>query len=104
MKAGEVMKNINEQIKLMNNCLPPHALRRNSLYYNYVCYMNNIYCLLISGLYDEVGLFVSRAYKYREKNKDRIDFKEQYMIKSENFLESIQRYIEVDIEISKKKY
>ncbi len=67
------MKNLNENIKSLNSHLPQYALRRNSRYYEYICYINNIHTFFVCGLYEEVELFIDRAYKYLEKNKNTMD-------------------------------
>ncbi|WP_099192681.1 hypothetical protein [Tepidibacter mesophilus] len=88
------MEDVNKNIKLINSCLPQYALRRNSAYYEYVCYINNIYTFLICGLYDEVDLFINRANKYLEKNQKMIDFENQYIISSKEFLNRIRDYLD----------
>lgn len=89
-----MIKNLNQNIKSINRCLPQYALRRNSIYYEYVCYINNIYTLLICELYDEVELFINRADKYIKKNEKNIDFENQYIIKSKEFLNTIRDYLD----------
>jgi hypothetical protein len=58
-------EDIMNKIRMLNKCetIPLHGLRRNSIYYRLISYINNSICLFISESYDDVALFIKRAMK-----------------------------------------
>lgn len=87
------MKVIDELIRKVNLVLPEYALRRNSLYYEYICYINHTYTFFTCGLYNETSLFINRAYRFLDKNKEEIDLSHQYLVTSKELLDNISNYL-----------
>ncbi len=83
------MQNINERIKSLNNNLPELALRRNHAYYEYVCYINNVYTFFVCEQYKEVELFIQRANRFLEANKEN----HKYFIESKKLIDEVSRLI-----------
>lgn len=88
------MKDIDQLIGEINFSLPDYALRRNSLYYEYVCCINHTYTFFKCGKYNETSLFINRAYKYLAKNKGKIDLSHQYIANSKELLDNIFNYLQ----------
>ncbi|MBR2566951.1 MAG: phosphotransferase [Paenibacillus sp.] len=71
--------------------LPESGLRRNSIYYNLITSINHTIALLISGSYDEVALFINRAYR----EIDEIHFLETtYIELCREYLRALTEYLE----------
>lgn len=64
-----------DKIKLINQFnsrLPEKILRRNSLHYEFYCYINNAFSLMFSGMNKDVELFINRAKRFIGKHPDRV--------------------------------
>ena len=88
------MKDIDQLIREINSSLPDYALRRNSLYYEYVCCINHAYTFFKCSRYNETSLIINRAYKYLAKNKDKMDLSHQYIVNSKELLDNILNYLQ----------
>lgn len=93
------MKEILEQAKLLNNNLPEVALKRNSVHYELVSYINHSITFLICEKYDEVALFIMRAYKFIEKKQMPNDL---YIKLCKDYLNNLIKYLKTNELLSKK--
>ncbi|CAI6082622.1 hypothetical protein PAECIP112173_03633 [Paenibacillus sp. JJ-100] len=71
--------------------LPESGLRRNSIYYNLITSINHTIALLISGSYDEVALFINRAYREIDK---RHFLETTYIELCRDYLRTLTEYLE----------
>ena len=67
------MSDLGEYFKKVNTDIPEDALRRNSIYYELLTYINHIIAFLICERYDDAALFVVRAVNFIEKFPNNAD-------------------------------
>ena len=67
------MNDLIEYFIKVNTDIPEDALRRNSIYYELLTYINHIIAFLICERYDEAALFVKRAVNFIEKFPNKAD-------------------------------
>ncbi len=81
--------NLIEFVKILNkkDSLPSLGLKRNSVYYPLITYINHTIALLLSEEYDNVVLFIRRADKEIENLKGSGFGQENYLILCEHYLQ-----------------
>jgi hypothetical protein len=74
--------------KILNkrDTLPETGLRRNSIYYPFITYINHTIALYFSEAYDDVALFIKRAESELENLKKRDKVKCEYFTICEQYL------------------
>jgi len=79
----------------MNRCdvLPATGLRRNSIYYPFITYMNHTIALFLCEEYDAVALFIYRADIELNKLKMKDDCKDRYFAICEQYIQKLSRYM-----------
>lgn len=70
--------------------LPETGLRRNSIYYPFISYINHTIALLLSGSYDEAALFIRRA---RREMQSRNFERTEYILICQTYLSQLQAYL-----------
>jgi len=90
-----MLAEIIEYAKTLNkkDSLPLSGLKRNSVYYPLITYINNTIALLISEEYDNVALFIRRADKEIEDLKTKNFCQEKYFILCEQYLQMLSYYL-----------
>ena len=91
--GNEIIFNFFKQLN-KRNLLPEKALRRNSIYYRFVSYINNSIACFMSENYDGTILFINRAYKEMK------ELKKENFIKDDNikYFSLCQKYIKTTSE------
>lgn len=90
-----MLMEIIEYAKILNkkDSLPSSGLKRNSVYYALITYINHTIALLISEEYDNVALFIRRADKEIESLKNKNYFEEKYFVLCEKYLQMLSQYL-----------
>lgn len=90
-----MLAEIIEFAKTLNkkDLLPSSALKRNSVFFPLVTYINHTIALLISEEYDNVALFIRRADKEIEGLKMKNLCQEKYFIACEQYLQMLSYYL-----------
>ena len=91
MNFKENIAQLHQQLNHPDN-LPGIYFRRNHLQYPLVCYINNIIGLYLSSNYDQIPLFIKRAYEHwNQVNPDQpySDFVIRYLTEMTRFLSSL---------------
>lgn len=81
------------RIKDLNEFLPKGAIKRNSIYYEYVTYVSHIVYFFISEKYDYTALFIRRAYRYLEKHQNNDPEYQKYIDFRKIILKDVVEYI-----------
>jgi hypothetical protein len=86
---------IDSIIRKMNksDILPETSLRRNSIYYKLVCYINNSIALFFSDSFDDVALFIMRATKEIENLTEKGNRNERYFIICEEYIKLMKIFL-----------
>jgi hypothetical protein len=89
------MNGIMVKIKRLNKSesLPITGLRRNSLHYKLISYINNSICLLISESYDNVALFIKRAEAEISFLTQENLRHEEYFALCDDYMKSVSKYM-----------
>ena len=105
--------NFTEYHQLLNQkgSYPETYLRRNHIMFPLVCAINSIICFYISGNYEQIPLFVNRAYKhiiqypyYKGDQETRIQVENYKKLVLAYLAEIAQFVIIQDIDLSKKEF
>lgn len=90
-----MLEEIVNYTKMLNrkDVLPETFLRRNSIFYSFVSYINHSIALFLSEDYDSVALFVKRAESELENLRIKNECGERYFILCEQYLMKLSGYL-----------
>ncbi|WP_407310007.1 hypothetical protein [Desulfosporosinus sp. SB140] len=90
-----MLEDISNLTKLLNrkDILPVGYLRRNSIYYSFVSYINHTIALFIGEDYDDVALFIKRSHSELMKLKVKNECSEEYFSLCEQYLKKLSIYL-----------